>query len=230
VRTRAHSFDFQTQSWVRMVVSESPGNISIDEIDVHDISHGSDDTWVFFGDSITAFAYDRDTPADQPSFAENVHASHPDYFPAMVNAGIGGELTSAGLARLDALLDLNPDFHFIAIGYGTNDEWGNHTDTTLFTANLESMITKIIAAGKVPVLAHVPASPDGNHNTLDLFNAAIDQLTATHQLPTGPDLYGWFLLHPDELMSDNVHPLPPGRVSMNRLWSDAMNGFYSTGP
>jgi lysophospholipase L1-like esterase len=226
VRTRAHSFDFQDQSWVRMVVTGSVANVSIDEIDVHDISNGSEDTWVFLGDSITAFAYDRDTPQDQPSFAENVHARHPAYFPAMINAGIGSELTGNGLARVDNALLLNPDFHFFAIGYGTNDEWGNHTDTSVFTANLQSMIDKIVAAGRVPVIAHVPASPDGNHNTLDLYNTAIDQLATRNKLPFGPDLYGWFLVHADQLQPDRVHPLPTGRVAMNQLWAGAMDAFY----
>ena len=46
------------------------------------------------------------------------------YMPAMINGGIGGELTAGALARLDEVLALNPDYHFFAITYGTNDELG----------------------------------------------------------------------------------------------------------
>lgn len=166
----------------------------------------------FFGDSITAFAYDRDTPSDQPSFAEDVHAKHDAYFPAMINGGIGAELTKDALDRVDVALELNPDFHFFAIGYGTNDAWGNKTDTSALKANLQAVIDKIVAAGRVPVLAHIPYSPGGNHDTLGVFNQAIDDLAQKNKLLPGPDLYAWFKAHPDELMPapDLVHPLPPG--------------------
>lgn len=230
VRTRAHSFAFEDRSWVRLVVtaapSKSPNGIQIDEIDVHDVSGGAQDTWFFLGDSITAFAFDRATPQDQPSFAENVHARHRAYFPAMINGGIGGEHAADGAARIDTVLALNPDFRFFAIAYGTNDEWGNGTDTSDFARSLQSIIDKTLAAGRVPVLARIPASPDGKHDTLRVFNAVIDQLKQANHLPAGPDLYAWFSAHADELQSDRVHPAAAGRVSMNRLWADAADVFY----
>ncbi|WP_437620684.1 GDSL-type esterase/lipase family protein [Sorangium sp. So ce1151] len=236
VRTRAHSFDFSGQSWVRLVVSAAPATtaaagVQLDEIDVHDISNGAEDTWFFLGDSITAFAYDRDTPATQPSFAENVHAAHEANYPAMINGGIGGELTastddrSGALARIDEVLEMNPDFHFFAIGYGTNDSW-DQTDPSTFKSNLQELIDTIQAAGRVPVLARIPFSPDGHHDTLDVFNQAIDELTQENSLVPGPDLYAWFEAHPEQL-TDEVHPDPAGRVAMNKLWSDAVDGLYA---
>ncbi|WP_437481018.1 GDSL-type esterase/lipase family protein [Sorangium sp. So ce1014] len=234
VRTRAHSFDFGGQSWVRLVVTEAPAasdesGVQLDEIDVHDISNGAEDTWFFFGDSITAFAYDRDTPATQPSFAENVHAAHEAHYPAMINGGIGSELTDDALDRLDEALELNPDYRFFAIGYGTNDSWGNHTDASTFKSNLQELIDRIEAAGRVPVLARIPFSPDGNHDTLDVFNKAIDELTLENALVAGPDLYAWFEGHPEQLQPapDLVHPLPAGRIAMNKLWAEAVDALYS---
>ncbi|WP_437545015.1 GDSL-type esterase/lipase family protein [Sorangium sp. So ce367] len=234
VRTRAHSFDFGGKSWVRLVVTAAPATtddtgVQLDEIDVHDISKGAEDTWFFLGDSITAYAYDRDTPATQPSFAENVHAAHPAHYPAMINGGIGSELTKSGdkpsaLDRIDDVLELNPDFHYFAIGYGTNDSWGQ-TDPSTFKANLQQIIDKIEAAGRVPVLAHIPFSPDGNHDAVPVFNEAIDALTEENGLPPGPDLYTWFKDHPDRF-TDKVHPDPAGRVAMNKLWADAVDGLY----
>jgi acyl-CoA thioesterase-1 len=233
VRTRAHALDFAGKTWVKMVITGTPSNASsgvqISEIDVHDISATGtglpEDTWFFMGDSITAFAYDR---ANQPSFAALVDtATAHAYFPAMINGGIGEELTSNGLARLDEALALNPDYRFFAITYGTNDSWGNKTDTTAFRSNLQMMIDKIKAAGRTPVLTHIPYSNDNNHNTLDVFNAVIDDLTRTNQLQVGPDFTTYFMMHTDQLNEmDHVHPLPPGRQAMNQLWFDAMKGIY----
>ncbi|WP_437925693.1 GDSL-type esterase/lipase family protein [Sorangium sp. So ce291] len=236
VRTRAHSFDFSGQSWVRLVVTAAPATsngVQLDEIDVHDISNGAEDTWFFLGDSITAFAYDRDTPATQPSFAENVHAAHEANYPAMINGGIGSELTRStdrpsALDRIDDVLELNPDFHFFAIGYGTNDSWGQ-TDPSTFRSNMQELIDIIQAAGRVPVLARIPFSPDGNHDALDVFNQAIDELTQENSLAPGPDLYAWFKAHPEQL-TDQVHPDPAGRVAMNKLWADAVDGLYAGQP
>ncbi|WP_437753991.1 GDSL-type esterase/lipase family protein [Sorangium sp. So ce1389] len=236
VRTRAHSFDFSGQSWVRLVVTAAPATtddtgVQLDEIDVHDISNGAEDTWFFLGDSITAFAYDRDTPATQPSFAENVHAAHEANYPAMINGGIGGELTASpddrpgALARIDEVLEMNPDFHFFAIGYGTNDSW-DQTDPSTFKSNLQELIDTIQAAGRVPMLARIPFSPDGHHGALDVFNQAIDELTQENSLVPGPDLYAWFEAHPEQL-PDEVHPDPAGRVVMNKLWADAVDGLYA---
>ncbi|WP_438015749.1 GDSL-type esterase/lipase family protein [Sorangium sp. So ce315] len=239
VRTRAHSFDFSGQSWVRLVVTAAPATtdetgVQIDEIDVHDISNGAEDTWFFLGDSITAFAYDRDTPATQPSFAENIHAAHEAHFPAMINGGIGGELTRANdtrpsaLDRIDDVLEMNPDFHFFAIGYGTNDSW-DQTNPTTFKANLQELIDRIQEAGRVPVLARIPFSPDGHHDALGVFNQAIDELTQANGLLPGPDLYAYFEEHPEQL-DDEVHPGPAGRVAMNRLWADAVDVLYTGQP
>ena len=232
VRTRAHALDFAGKTWVKMVITGTPSNASsgvqISEIDVHDISATGtglpEDTWFFMGDSISAFAYDR---ANQPSFAALVDtATAHAYFPAMINGGIGGELTSSGLARLDEALALNPDVRFFAITYGTNDSWGNKTDTTAFRSNLQMMIDKIKAAGRTPVLTHVPFSDDNNHNTLGVFNAVIDDLTRTNQLQVGPDFTTYFMMHTDQLNDDKVHPAPAGRQAMNQLWADAMKGIY----
>ena len=215
-----------------MVITAAPAKASsgvqIGEIDVHDISAtGADlpeDTWFFLGDSITAFAYDRTNP---PSFATLIDtATSHAYFPAMINGGIGGELTGGGLARLDEVLALNPQYRFFAITYGTNDSWGNKTDTSAFRSNLQMMIDKIKAAGRTPVLSHVPYSDDGNHTTLDKFNAVIDDLTRTNQLQVGPDFTTYFMMHTDQLGDDKVHPAPPGRQAMNQLWADAMRVVY----
>jgi len=232
VRTRAHAIDFAGKTWIKLVITAAPLNesgngVQIGEIDVHDISATGtglpEDTWFFMGDSITAFAYAR-TSAQAPSFATLVNTAAPAYLPAMINGGIGGENTGGALARLDEALATNPDYHFFAITYGTNDGWSN-SNTATFRGNLQAMIDKIRAAGRVPVLSRVPFSPDGNHASLPMFNAVIDDLTSTNELPVGPDFYAYFMAHPDQL-TDMVHPNDMGQAAMNRLWAEAMRVVY----
>ena len=200
VRTRAHALDFTGKSWLKMVITAAPAKASsgvqIGEIDVHDISATGaglpDDTWFFMGDSITAFAYDRTNP---PSFATLIDtATAHAYFPAMINGGIGGELTGSGLARLDEALALNPDYHFFAITYGTNDSWGNKTDTSAFRSNLQMMIDKIKAAGAhAGAVARPLLRRRRRTTTLAQFNAVIDDLTRTQPAAGRPGLHD--LLH-----------------------------------
>ena len=243
VRTRGQSFDFTGKSWVKMVITaaapnESPNGIQLGEIDVHDLSATGDampeDTWFFMGDSITAFAYDR-AAAHQPSFAEAVHTASPDFFPAMINGGLGGEKSSDGLARLTEALMLNPDYHFFVLGYGTNDAAGGQIPAATFGANLQAMITMVKAASHEPILPHIPYAGDGSHSGIPAYNAVIDTLTRTNNLQVGPDFYGHFMQHAtDEFTcppctnrnTDNLHPNDVGLAAMNQLWADAVRAFY----
>jgi lysophospholipase L1-like esterase len=243
VRTRAHALDFSGMSWVKMVITaaaatESANGVQIGEIDVHDISTTAtglvDDTWFFMGDSITAYAFDRGA-AHQPSFAKSVNAASAAFFPAMINGGIGGEKASDGLARLAHVLDLNPDYRFIALGYGTNDAGG--TPVAAFSATLQSMIDMVKAAGRIPVIPRIPYSGDGGHNAIPTYNTAIDQLVQSNQLVPGPDLYAHFMENTGEFvcppcsnagrtMTDNLHPNDVGLVAINTLWATAMRALY----
>jgi acyl-CoA thioesterase I len=244
VRTRAHSFAFTGMSWVKMVITAAPPNISgngvqIGEIDVHDISAAGgslpDDTWFFMGDSITAFAFDR-AQVHQPSFAKTVSAESTAFFPAMINGGIGSEQASSGLARLQNALALNPDYRFFVLGYGTNDS--ALTTTAVFQTNMQKMIDMVKAAGRAPVIPHIPWA--GGHGAIPQFNAVIDQLVQTNQLAAGPDLYGYFLLHSGDAgtndfvcppcaggrATDNLHPNDVGLTAINTLWAQAVCPLY----
>jgi len=242
VRTRGHAIDFRGKSWVKLVITAAPPNaangVTIGEIDVHDISAtGSgmpDDTWLFLGDSITAFAYDR-AAAHQPSFAAGINALAPGYFPAMINAGIGGELASGALARLEEVLRLNPAYHFVVLGYGTNDAAGGQVPVTAFKATLQTLIDRLQADGRVPVLPHIPPSSDGNHGTIPSYNLAIDQLNDENQLTPGADLYKYFNDTPGLFVcppcgtgrnTDYLHPNDDGLKGMNASWTQAMRTLY----
>jgi lysophospholipase L1-like esterase len=246
VRTRGHAIDFSGQSWVKLLVTgtpePAPNGVSIGEIDVHDMSAtGSgmpEDTWLFMGDSLTAFAYDRAT-AHQPSFAAGINAAKPAFFPAMINAGIGGELASGALARLDAVLELNPAYHFVVLGYGTNDAANNQVPVATFKTTMQSLIDKVEAGGRIPVIPHIPPAATGMHDGIPNYNRAIDQLNTENDLQPGPDLFAYFSDNPGlftcppcggSRMTDNLHPNDDGLKGMNAAWTTAMSGLYSSEP
>jgi acyl-CoA thioesterase-1 len=253
VRTRAHSIDFTGQTWVKMTITaaptsvttpsnatvpvDAPNGVQISEIDVHDISSSGtcipDDTWFFMGDSITAFAYDR-ADIHQPSFAAGIHTASSTFFPAMINGGIGGELSQDGLARMPQTLTLNPDYRFVVLAFGTNDAANNQTPAATFQSNMQSMITMVKAAGRIPVIPHVPFSGDGMHGGLPQYNAVIDTLVQQNGLMAGPDLYAYFMQNQQLFVcppcggrtTDNLHPDDTGLADMNALWTTAMRPLY----
>jgi hypothetical protein len=184
------------------------------------------------GDSITQGAFAGNFGAGT-RFDDLLHAAMPAYYPAMVAGGITSEYATDALRHInqDHFLDLNPDMTHVAIGYGTNDSWSNKNPVTVgFEATMDSVVTAVIAAGRVPILARIPyaCEPDTatKHTTIPKFNEIIDRLQAKYNLPCGPDLYGYFAAHQDQL-SDCVHPNnSTGYKAMNQLWADAARVLY----
>ncbi len=157
-------FDFAGDRWVKLVITGvpavSPNGVHITEVDVHDASAGTADTWFFMGDSITTAAFDR---RNQPSFAACVHDRHAGFFPMMLNGGIGGTASGEGARRVNDWIANNPDVHFWAIGYGTNDAANDTSDTSSFRANIETIVERLRAAGRVPIITTIPYANDGHH-------------------------------------------------------------------
>jgi acyl-CoA thioesterase-1 len=225
VRTRAHAFDFAGQRWVRMSVTRLPADVFrwglfLDEIDVHDVSRGGDDVWVFFGDSITSEVFDR-APAHQPSFAEAIAAAHPGTFPATICAGKGNLHHADAPARLDALLALVPDARVVALSFGSND-W----DPVAFRRDLVAAVRKVRAAGKIPIVARIPFRSDARVDFAARLDAVVDEVTREQGLVPGPDLYAWFRAHPERL-ADGLHPDDAGAREMIRLWAEAAAPLYA---
>ncbi len=225
VRTRAHAVDFAGQRWVRMVVTRLPAKVNewglhLDQIDVHDLSGGGDDVWVFLGDSITAAVFDRAAPRN-PSFAMDVARRHPAYFPAMIEAGKGAMHTAEAVAFTDRVLALNPDARVVAIGIGSND-W----DPVAYERDLGAILRKVRAAGKIAMVARIPwRSDSGPQDFQARLNVVVDRLTRELGLLPGPDLYAWTHAHPEHLV-DHLHTDDAGSAAISRLWAEAADPLY----
>jgi acyl-CoA thioesterase I len=224
VRSRAHAVPFEGQRWIRMVVTRMPEKLNpwglfLDEIELHDLTAGGNDIWVFLGDSISAGVFDR---ADErrPSFAESVAALHPGFTPAMINAGLPRLRSWEAIDRVDQVLALNPEATVVAITLGSNDG-----DLDKLRAALGGIIDKIQAAGKIPLLARIPYQTKYDQDYVAVKNQVVDQLIRERGLIPGPDLYGWFKARPNRL-HDGLHPDGPGSVDMSREFARAAAPLY----
>jgi acyl-CoA thioesterase I len=227
VRTRAHAFDFAGERWVRMVVTRLPEKVNpwglfIDEIDVHDLSAGGNDVWVFLGDSITAGVFDR-ASEHRPSFADDVARQRSGYLPAMIDAGLCRARTADALARIDEILALNPDARVFAIEIGSNDG-----TPEMVRESLVPLVRRIRAAGKIPVVARISYRTGIPQDWVAPKNAVVDEVVRDEGLLAGPDLYAWFKAHPARL-ADGLHPDDAGAVATSRLWAEAVAPLYEPG-
>ncbi|MDA3816976.1 MAG: RICIN domain-containing protein [Prolixibacteraceae bacterium] len=230
VTARGISIDFSSQSWIKMSVSStsSNGGGAIDEIEVFDLSNGGDDLWFFPGTSISANTYKGTPPAN--NFADLVSNAHSGYTPAMVRGGIPCIVSGHLSNNINDYINVTPDVKYFAIEMGTNDAWGGGTgNLSSFITNMQEVITACKNAGIQPIIARLLAtnSSAAGWQVNPAYLSAIDNLTSLNGLIAGPDLYTYFVEHPNELDNDGVHPNATGAASIQRLWAEKMSSLYS---
>jgi acyl-CoA thioesterase-1 len=224
-RARAHAIPFAGQRWVRLAVTGLPDKVNewglfLDELEVHDLSRGGDDLWLFLGDSITAGVFDR-APAHQPSFSRWVARAHPGYTPFMLNAGLPRLRSWEAIDRVDEVLALNPDARVVAVTIGSNDG-----DLPRLRAALHGIVEKIRAAGKIPLLSRIPFQTKYGQDYVAVKNEVVDEVVRAEGMQPGPDLYALFKAHPERL-HDGLHPDGQGSVDMQRAWAEAAEPLYA---
>jgi len=210
--TRQHLVDLAGANWVRMSVSKSsdPEAVGFD-LDVHSAPDGGSDSWLFMGDSIT-FQSTTYAFSDLPAL---VHGLAPSRWPAIIPAGIGGTNTTSALLAIDSTMSDFPG-RFVILAYGTNDHANEY--------HMEELVQKVIAAGKTPVVPHMPWSATPNIQTDGpLINKQIDDLYAKYPaIYHGPDLWAGFEGRTDLIPANEIHPNGEGGAELRKLWAAAM--------
>ncbi len=223
LHSRQHVIDMEGYNWIRMNIAQSDGksggSISI-QLDIHNISNGIADSWIFFGDSITACGMMN---CYGTSFAELVNTIDSRYFPVQENGGIGGIISTDGKNNIDRWLSTFPG-EYVSIAYGTNDAWGNQTGAEKYYENTIYMIEAILKLDKTPILPTIPyATESGVNNYLDDYNAMIHRIYEEYpEVVKGPDFDAFLREHPEYLSGDGVHPSSEGYAAMRQLWADTM--------
>ena len=219
-------------NWIRMNISKADGKeggTASVNFDIHNVSDGISDSWLFLGDSITAGGMNN---CYGTGFATFMNRLDSRYFPIQENGGIGGITSTDGKNNIDRWLSTYPG-KYVSIAYGTNDAWGNQTGAEKYYENTVYMIEAIIKSGKVPVLPKIPYAKETGINTyLDDYNAMIDKIYSEYpQVVKGPDFDAYLRENPDWLSSDGVHPNSEGYEEMRRVWAETMykNVYTSQG-
>jgi hypothetical protein len=217
--TRQHLIGLNGANWVRMSMTRSSSaNVSID-LDIQSAPHGASDSWLFMGDSITHFWAHRGTPCLTSQFVQEQSSQH---WPAMIEDGISGKGSTDAVGYIDQHLEEFPGA-FVVLSYGTNGG-----DLVATGQALDTLVQKVLAAGKIPVIPHMPWS----HKLLSegpTVNAEIDALYAKYpqQLVPGPDLWSHFENHTEWIPADDVHPTSAGMTEFQHVWADFMVSYYS---
>lgn len=223
--SRQHAVDLTGYNWVRINVTDINGatynyGVSLN-MDVHGISSGNIDNWVFYGDSITANGCGVNNDYGVGTIAQLIHAGAAN-FPLMENGGIGGRTAAYGAANIATWL---PFFsgQYVSLNYGTNDA-NQGISASSFHTSMVSMITQILNVGKIPVIPHIPW---GNTSAIKAngpaLNAVIDGLyTSYPSIVRGPDLWAYFQAHPSYISGDGIHPTSSGYAAYRQQWASTL--------
>jgi acyl-CoA thioesterase-1 len=125
----------------------------------------------------------------------------------IINAGVSGDTTAGGLARLDWALADKPDLVILALG--SNDALRG-IDPATVRSNLDKMIQKIEAGSAKVLLLGMIAPPNWGEEYKDAFDRIFPDLARAHNVA----LYSFFLegvaMKPELNQPDGIHPNEAG--------------------
>jgi acyl-CoA thioesterase-1 len=166
-------------------------------------------TLLFFGDSLTA-GYGLEDPSIA-AFPARIQKKITDAgLPwRVVNAGLSGETSAAGLRRVDWVLRQRVDVFVLELG-GNDGLRGLPPEAT--RANLQAIIDRVRT--KYPaatiVLAGIAAPPNMGADFTGAFAAIFPELAKKNHLPLIPFLLEGVAGRPELNQSDGIHPTETG--------------------
>lgn len=160
-----------------------------------------------FGDSLTA---GLQLPAEAAFPAQLERRLRADGFLVdVVNAGVSGDTTAGGLARLD--FTLSDKFDLVILELGANDMLRG-LDPSIAAANLEKLVRAAQARQARVLLAGMVASGNFGADYKTRFDSLYPELATRLSLP----LYSFFLEGVSGVagmtLPDGLHPSPAGVV------------------
>jgi acyl-CoA thioesterase I len=121
----------------------------------------------------------------------------------VVNAGVSGDTTADGLARLDWALADKPDLVVLALG--ANDALRGINPSTVHD-NLDKIIVKIQASGARVLLLGMLAPSNWGEEYKHTFDGIFPELARAHRLPLYPFFLEGVAMKPELNQPDGLHP------------------------
>lgn len=221
--------------WIRFTAGA--GISYIDEFEVWNATNGFD-CILIAGDSITAGGTKRGDQTGvgvQPSVQTWIDRYHGQY-PLQAGFGIVGQAAANLDGRIDAWMAACTNCSIVCVAIGTNDTQQGLAHLSAFLTSLTSILDKIVAAGKTPLVARIPwtsstsygGGSDVENCTIKQYNDAIDDLIVSRGMLPGPDMY-WNSYNERAIWygADVVHPLVAGYRRWNELWAQALAPLYA---
>ncbi len=143
----------------------------------------------------------------------------------IVNAGVSGDTSAGGVARIDWLLSLHPQIVVVALG--ANDGLRGQPVASI-EANLREIVRRARAAGAQVVLAGMKMPPNyGPAYTRD-FEALFARVAAEFELPFIPFLLEGVAADPQLNQADGIHPTAEGQRKIALLVERELLPLLST--
>jgi acyl-CoA thioesterase I len=160
---------------------------------------------VGFGDSLMA-GYQLDAGQSFPDVLEReLRARGHDV--VITNAGVSGDTTSGGLARLD--WSVPDETNLVILELGANDMLRG-IDPATTEANLDAMITRLAERGIDIVLAGMLAAPNLGADFAEAYDAVFPRLAERHDLVLYPFFLDGVAAEAGMLLEDGMHPSAEG--------------------
>ena len=125
----------------------------------------------------------------------------------VINAGVSGDTSAGGLARVDWVMQVQPDL--VILELGANDGLRG-LDPAETKQNLNAIIRRILEKGKVVLLTGMRAPPNLGQEYGARFNNIFPALAKAHKLPFYPFFLDRVVAEPALNQSDGMHPNAKG--------------------
>jgi len=169
---------------------------------------------VAFGDSLTA-GYGVPRDAAYPAVLQQLLDKRGLRY-RVVNAGLSGDTTAGGLARVDTVIGYRP--RIVVLELGANDGLRG-LPVEASRDNLEQMIVRLKEAGARVVLAGMTLPPNYGPDYVRSFEQVFVDLAKKHGTPRIPFFLEDVATRPERMLSDTLHPNAAGhRVVAERVW------------
>jgi len=133
----------------------------------------------------------------------------------VVNAGVSGDTSAGGLARLDWVLADVPDL--VIVELGANDGLRG-LDPADMEANLDAILTRLAGKGVPAVLTGMLSPPNMGRAYGEAFNAVFPRLANQHGVVFYPFFLDGVAADPALNQPDGIHPNAAGvRVIVERI-------------